>query len=119
MPTPKQATLYHNSRCGTSRKALEQLQEAGYSVDIIEYLKNPPSRAVLTQLIHDAGLTVHDAVRSKEAIYAELNLAAPNTTDEQLLDAMLAHPILINRPFVVTAKGSRLARPIEQLQDIL
>jgi len=110
-------TIYHNPRCSTSRNTLERLRAAGREPEIIEYLKTPPTRDQLARLISDAGLTPRDAVRSKEAVYAELGLEG--ASDAQLLDAMAAHPILINRPFVVTEKGTRLGRPIEAVDEIL
>jgi len=110
-------TIYHNPRCSTSRNTLERLRAAGREPEIIEYLKTPPSRDQLAKLISDAGLTPREAVRAKEAVYAELGLEG--ASDAQLLDAMAAHPILINRPFVVTEKGTRLGRPIEAVDEIL
>jgi arsenate reductase len=111
--------IYHNPRCGTSRTVLQTLQDRGENPEIIEYLKTPPSRDELLRLIADSGLTVRQAVRSKEALYQELKLDAPAVDDERLLAAMLEHPILINRPFVVTARGTRLCRPADVLQEIL
>ncbi|AZY49186.1 arsenate reductase (glutaredoxin) [Bordetella avium] len=116
---PHSATIYHNPRCGTSRTALQALQDAGYDVTVIEYLKTPPSRQTLAGLIQQAGLQVRDAIRAKEAIFQELKLDDPQLTDEDLLNAMLDNPILINRPFVMTEKGVRLCRPAEVLNDIL
>lgn len=111
------ATIYHNSRCSTSRKALEMLQAHGLQPQVVEYLKTPLTRPQLAQLIAASGLTVREAVRTKEALYEELQLAQAD--DAALLDAMAAHPVLLNRPFVVTAKGARLARPVDALLDIL
>lgn len=113
------ATIFHNSACGTSRNTLELIRKAGIEPTVVDYLKTPPTRDGLVQLIRDAGLSVREAVRSKESIYTDLGLDNPATTDEQLLDAMLAHPILINRPFVVTDKGTRLCRPAQAVLDIL
>ncbi len=110
-------TIYHNPRCSTSRNTLERLRAAGREPEIIEYLKTPPSRDQLAKLISDAGLTPREAVRGKEAVYTELGLE--KASDAQLLDAMAAHPILINRPFVVTEKGTRLGRPVEAVDEIL
>lgn len=110
-------TIYHNPRCSTSRKTLELLRDNGVEPTIIEYLKTPPSRAELAAMIDAAGIGVRDAVRTGESVYAELNLAG--SSDDELLDAMVAHPILIQRPFVVTAKGTRLGRPVESVRDIL
>jgi arsenate reductase len=112
-------TIYHNPSCGTSRNTLALIRNAGIEPTIIEYLKTPPSRQVLKDLIQRAGLTVRDAIREKGTPYAELGLDDPSLTDDQLLDAMEAHPILINRPFVVTEKGVRLSRPSELVLDIL
>jgi arsenate reductase (glutaredoxin) len=111
------ATIYHNPRCSTSRKTLQLLRDNGIKPAVIEYLKTPPSRAELVQMIDDAGIDVRTAVRKRESLYGELNLADAN--DDELLDAMVEHPILIERPFVVTAKGTRLARPIETVHEIL
>ena len=111
--------IYHNPRCGTSRTALQMLEEHGLKPEIIEYLKTPPSRAELIQLIKESGLSVREAIRSKEPVFQELQLDNPALTDDQLIDAMMAHPILINRPFVVTDKGTRLCRPATELTAIL
>ncbi|ATA27884.1 arsenate reductase [Mycobacterium lepraemurium] len=111
------ATMYHNPRCSTSRKALELLRDNGFEPNIVEYLKTPPSRAELVKMIRDAGIDVRTAVRKRESLYDELNLA--EASDEQLLDAMIEHPILIERPFIVTPKGTRLARPIDAVREIL
>ena len=112
-------TIYHNPECGTSRNTLALIRNTGVEPEVIEYLKQPPSLAILTQLISDAGLAVREAIRQKGTPYTELGLDAPGLTDAQLLDAMLAHPILINRPFVVTPNGTRLCRPSELVLDIL
>jgi arsenate reductase len=112
-------TIFHNNRCGTSRNTLAALREAGIEPRVVDYLAQPPSREALKDMIARAGLTPRDAVRSKEAVYAELGLGDPATTDDALLDAMVAHPILINRPFVVTTKGVRLCRPAELVREIL
>jgi len=112
-------TIYHNPRCGTSRTVLDHLQQAGIEPNVIEYLKTPPTRQALADMIKQAGLTVREAVRTKEAVYQELNLDAEGVDDEKLLDAMIAHPILINRPFVVTERGARLCRPADVLEEIL
>ena len=110
-------TIYHNARCGTSRNTLQLLLDAGQAPVIVDYLAHPPSRATLQDLIARAGLTVRAAMRVKESIYAELGLA--DASDAVLLDAMLAHPILIERPFVVTPLGVRLCRPKERVLEIL
>jgi arsenate reductase len=112
-------TIYHNPSCGTSRTVLEALREAGAAPTVVEYLKTPPSRDTLKALIAQAGLSVRDVVRAKEPIYQELGLDAADVSDDRLLDAMMEHPILINRPFVVTSKGARLCRPAEVVQEIL
>lgn len=112
-------TIYHNPRCGTSRNTLAAIRDAGHEPQVIDYLATPPSRALLAQMIADAGLRPRDAVRRKEAIHAELGLDRPEVDDAALLDAMVAHPILIERPFVVTPKGVRLCRPFERVREIL
>ena len=111
------SVIYHNPRCTTSRKALELLRDNGIEPEIIQYLKTPPSRTELVKLIEDAGIDVRKAVRKREPLYAELNLDSAD--DEELLDAMAAHPILIERPFVVTPRGTRLARPLDAVREIL
>ena len=112
-------TIYHNPACGTSRNTLGLIRNAGVEPEIIEYLNTPPSRATLQQLCKDAGLGVREAMRQKETSYRELKLDDATLSDDALLDAMLAHPILINRPFVVTPLGTRLCRPSELALDIL
>nr|WP_314545986.1 arsenate reductase (glutaredoxin) [uncultured Massilia sp.] len=112
-------TIFHNPRCGTSRNTLAAIREAGIEPRVVDYLTDTPSRAELQDLIARAGLGVRDALRAKESLAAELGLNDPAVGDEALLDAMLAHPILINRPFVVTPKGVRLCRPAELVQEIL
>lgn len=112
-------TIYHNPACGTSRNTLAMIRNAGIEPHVIEYLKTPPSRSELTRMIADAGLTVRQAIREKGTPYTELGLENPALSDDALLDAMLEHPILINRPFVVTPLGTRLARPSELVLDIL
>lgn len=112
-------TIYHNPACGTSRNTLALIRNAGVEPTVIEYLKTPPSRDELRDLIAKAGLSVRGALREKGTPYAELGLEQPELTDDQLLDAMMAHPILINRPFVVTPEGVRLCRPSEIVLDIL
>lgn len=113
------ATIWHNPACGTSRNVLAQLRAAGLEPEVIEYLRDPPTRERLIEMISAAGLTVREALRQKGTPYDELGLGDPALTDDQLLDAMLAHPILINRPFVATSKGTRLCRPAETLREIL
>jgi arsenate reductase len=112
-------TIYHNPSCGTSRNTLALIRNAGIEPIIIEYLKTPPTRQVLKDLIRRAGLTVREALREKGTPYAELGLDNASLTEEQLLDAMEAHPILVNRPFVVTERGVCLSRPSEKVLDIL
>ena len=112
-------TIYHNPDCGTSRNTLAMIRQSGTEPEIILYVENPPSREHLITMIYAAGLTVRQAIRIKDTPYDQLGLANPALTDGRLLDAMLAHPILINRPFVVTEKGVRLCRPSELVLDIL
>ena len=112
-------TIYHNPDCGTSRNTLALIRNAGIEPNVVEYLKTPPIRPVLKELIGKAGLTVREAMREKGTPYADLGLDDLTLTDDELLDAMLEHPILINRPFVVTPWGVRLSRPSEVVLDIL
>ena len=112
-------TIYHNPACGTSRNTLAMIRNSGEEPTVIEYLQHPPGRELLAKMIKDAGLNVREAIRQKGTPYAELGLDNIHLTDEHLLDAMLAHPILINRPFVVTTHGTRLCRPSERVLDIL
>ena len=112
-------TIYHNPKCGTSRNTLAMIRNSGVEPEVIEYLKTPPDRVTLVALIAATGEPVINAVRTKEAIFTELQLDAPGVTDAQLIDAMLQHPILINRPIVVTPKGTKLCRPSELVLDIL
>jgi len=112
-------TIYHNPDCGTSRNTLVMIRNAGIEPEIIEYVKNPPSRDTLVELITRAGLTVRAILREKGTPYAELGLADKTLSDEQLLDAIQEHPILINRPLVVTPLGVRLCRPSEVVLEIL
>lgn len=112
-------TIYHNPDCGTSRNTLAMIRQSGEEPEVIEYLKTPPSRNKLVWLIGQAGLTVRQAIRQKDTPYESLGLADPSLPDDALIDAMLAHPILINRPFVVTTRGVRLCRPSEMVLDIL
>ena len=117
MTTP--VTIYHNPDCGTSRNTLAMIRGAGIEPEVILYLENPPSRARLVDLIHRAGLSVREAIRVKDTPYFELGLDNEALSDEELLAAMLADPILINRPFVQTPHGVRLCRPSEVVLDIL
>lgn len=112
-------TIYHNPRCSNSRGALEILREHGIEPRIVEYLKTPPGRDELVALIDASGLSVRGMMREKEAVFAELGLGAPERSDDELIDAMLAHPVLINRPIVVTPRGTRLCRPPERVREIL
>ena len=111
--------IYHNPDCGTSRNTLAMIRNAGIEPHVIEYLKTPPTRLLLRQLIGRMGVSVREVVREKGTPYKELGLDDPDLTDDQLLDAMMAHPILINRPIVVTPKGVRLCRPSEAVLDLL
>ncbi|MGZ8300708.1 MAG: arsenate reductase (glutaredoxin) [Rhodoplanes sp.] len=111
--------IYHNPKCGTSRNALGLIRNAGTEPHIIDYLKCPPTRTMLKELIARAGLTVRQALREKGTPYHELGLGDGALGDDDLLDAMMAHPILLNRPFVVTPKGVRLCRPSELVLDLL
>jgi arsenate reductase len=112
-------TIYHNPDCGTSRNTLAMIRQGGEEPEVIEYLKNPPSRARLIELIKAMAIPVRALLREKGTPYAELGLADPKWSDDQLIDFMLAHPILINRPIVVTPKGVKLCRPSEAVLDIL
>ncbi|GJE75165.1 MULTISPECIES: arsenate reductase (glutaredoxin) [Methylobacteriaceae] len=111
--------IYHNPACGTSRNTLAMIRNAGIEPHVVEYLKSPPSRALLKQLLARAGLSVRDALREKGTPYAELGLGDTALTDEQLLDAVEAHPVLLNRPLVVSPMGVRLCRPSEAVLDLL
>lgn len=111
--------IYHNSQCGTSRNTLGLIRNAGIEPHIIEYVKTPPTRLLLRQLIQRMGVPVRAVLRRKGAPYEELDLDDPSLTDDQLLDAMIAHPILIERPIVVTPAGVKLCRPSEAVLDIL
>jgi len=111
--------IYHNPACGTSRNTLAMIRNAGIEPHVIEYLKTPPSREMLVQLIGRMGIPARALLREKNTPYADLGLGDPDLTDDQLLDAMLAHPVLINRPIVVSPKGVRLCRPSEAVLDLL
>jgi arsenate reductase (glutaredoxin) len=115
----KNVVIYHNPACGTSRNTLSLIRNAGIEPEVIEYLRDPPTRERLLELIAASGLTVRQVLREKVPPYEELRLSDPALTDVQLLDAMMAHPILINRPLVVTDKGVRLCRPAERVLEIL
>ena len=112
-------TIYHNPACGTSRNTLAMIRQSGEEPEVIEYLKNPPSRARLIELIRAMAIPVRALLRQKGTPYAELGLADPSWSDDQLIDFMLDHPILINRPIVVTPKGAKLCRPSEAVLDLL
>jgi arsenate reductase len=112
-------TIYHNPECGTSRNTLAMIRQSGEEPEVIEYLKTPPSRERLVELIAAMGITPRQLLREKGTPYAELGLGYPKWTDDELIDFMIAHPILINRPIVVTPKGTRLCRPSEAVLDIL
>ncbi len=109
--------IYHNPKCSTSRKTLELLRDNGIEPEVVLYLRTPPSRTELVKLIADAGIDARTAVRKREPLYAELQLGS--ASDDDILDAMAEHPILIERPFVVTSKGTRLARPLDNVREIL
>ena len=111
--------IYHNPACGTSRNTLAMIRNAGIEPHVVEYLKTPPSRALLKFLIARAGMSPRDLLREKGTPYAELNLANPDLTDVQLVDAMIAHPILINRPLVISPLGVKLCRPSEAVLDLI
>lgn len=119
MPEPIDVVIYHNPACGTSRNTLSMIRNAGIEPHVIEYLKTPPARAMIRQLLERAGLSVRDVLRENGTPYAELNLGDPALTDDQLLDVIEAHPVLLNRPLVVTPKGVRLCRPSEAVLDLL
>lgn len=112
-------TVYHNPKCGTSRTVLARIRHAGIEPQVIEYLVTPPNRDTLQSMIQEAGLSVRAALREKGAPVQELGLDQPDVTDEQLLDAMMEHPILINRPFVVAPGGTRLCRPADVVLEII
>jgi arsenate reductase (glutaredoxin) len=113
------AVIYHNPMCGTSRKTLEILHNEGADVEVIEYLKAPPNRNELKRLYERAGITPRQGLRDKEPLAEELGLNRPDVGDDQILDAMMEHPILIQRPLVSTEKGVRLCRPQEEVRGIL
>ena len=117
--TQVKATIYHNPMCGTSRKTLEILRDSGFDVWVREYLKRPPARDELVRLYDKAGISPREGLRSKEALAAELGLTRPDVSDDEILDAMVKHPILIERPLVETGKGVRLCRPQDKVREIL
>ena len=111
--------IFHNPKCGTSRNTLAIMQASGETPDVVEYLKTPPSREYLVELLALMHITPRELIRSKENVYSEIGLDNPTLTDAQLIDAMIAHPILINRPIVVTNKGAALCRPAERVFELL
>ena len=113
------ATIYHNPLCGTSRKTLEILRDSGADIWIHEYLKDPPTRDELKRLYERAGISPRDGLRAKEPLAQELGLTRPGVTDDEVLDAMIEHPILIERPLVETPNGVRLCRPQDRVREIL
>jgi arsenate reductase len=113
------ATIYHNPMCGTSRKTLEILQNEGVNLTVIEYLKAPPSRAELKRWYERAGITPRQGLRAKEPLAEELGLLVPGVSDDSILDAMVKHPVLIERPLVETDKGARLCRPQDEVRSLL
>lgn len=119
MSPPTDVVIYHNPECGTSRNTLAMIRNAGIEPHVVEYLKTPPVRTLLVQLIKRAGLTARALIREKGTPFAELGLGNPALSDDELVDAMMAHPILINRPLVVTPIGVKLCRPSEVVLDIL
>jgi arsenate reductase len=114
-----EVTIYHNPNCSTSRNVLGLIRDKGVEPNVVEYLKTPPSRAELVEMVRRAGVSVRDLMRRKGSPYDELGLDDPKWTDDQLIDLMLEHPILINRPIVVTERGVRLCRPPETVFDLL
>lgn len=116
---PSAVTIYHNPQCGTSRNVLALIRNAGIEPEVIEYLKTPPTREALRELVAQMAVPLREVVREKEAVYKDLGLDDATLVDEALIDAMLAHPILINRPIVVTPLATRLCRPSEAVLDIL
>lgn len=117
--TAPHVTIYHNPQCGTSRNTLGLIRNAGIEPQVIEYLKTPPSRAEILALVAKMGVPLRDLLREKGTPYAELGLSNPDLTDDALLDAIDAHPILLNRPIVVTETGAKLCRPSEAVLDLL
>lgn len=111
--------IFHNPKCSTSRNALALMQASGEMPEVVEYLKTPPSREYLVELLDKMQMSPRELMRSKEAVFTELGLDNPEVSDDQLIDAMVANPILINRPIVVTAKGAVLCRPLERIFEVL
>jgi arsenate reductase len=119
LPAMQDVVIYHNPDCGTSRNTLAMIRNAGIEPHVVEYLKTPPVRALLLQMLDRAGLSVREVLRKKGTPFTELGLGSPALSDDALLDAIDAHPILINRPLVVSPKGVRLCRPSELVLDLL
>ena len=119
MPDPVDVVIYHNPACGTSRNTLALIRNAGIEPHVVEYLKTPPSRALIRQLLARAGLSVRQALSEKGTPYAELRLSDPALSDDRLLDAIEAHPVLLDRPLVVSPRGVRLCRPSQTVLDLL
>ena len=117
--TAPDITIYHNPACGTSRTTLGMIREAGIEPRVVEYLKDPPDRPTLVAMIASMGVPVRDVLRTKADPYAELGLDDPSLGDDALIDAMIAHPVLINRPIVVSPLGTRLCRPADRVLDLL
>jgi arsenate reductase len=113
------ATIWHNPKCGTSRKTLEMLHDSGADVTVVEYLKNPPTKEELRRLYDSAGISAREGLRVKEKLAVDLGLIDVGVSEDAILDAMVEHPILINRPLVETEKGARLCRPQERVREIL
>ena len=113
------STILHNPKCSTSRNALALMQASGETFEVVEYLKTPPSREYLVELLAKMQMSPRELMRSKETVFTELGLDNPDVTDDQLIDAMVEHPILINRPIVITDKGAVLCRPLENIFDVL
>lgn len=118
-PEPVDIIIYHNPACGTSRNALAMIRHAGIEPHVVEYLKTPPSRAMLVELLNRSGLTPRELLREKGTPYAELGLANEELSDDRLIDAMIEHPVMINRPLVVSPLGVKLCRPSEAVLDLL
>lgn len=118
-PDPVDIIIYHNQECGTSRNALEMIRNAGIEPHVVEYLKTPPSRAMLVELLRRSGMKPRELLREKGTPFAELDLGDKKLSDDALIDAMMEHPIFINRPLVVTPLGVRLCRPSEAVLDLL
>lgn len=119
MSRSQKVTIWHNPACGTSRNTLAAIRAAGIEPEVVLYLKTPPTRAEIAKAVKAAGLTARGAIRDTGGPFAELGLGDPAVSDDALLDAMAAHPALINRPFVFTAKGVRLCRPMDRVHEIL